>query len=133
MKKIIFSAAIVGLVAISCTKKEEGNKSAISTEELPTVETNIQTEPSALDLNNTQKEVIIGYKAIDGSRATATLTNTDKSNVILIKANNHMFQLDRKELTANGARYERNGVGAEIKGDSLIITQGDTQIDLVRF
>lgn len=133
MKKIIFSAALVGLVAVSCSKKEEGNTSAISTEELPTVETNIQTEPSALDLNNTQKEVIIGYKAVDGSRATATLTNTDKTNVILIKANNHMFQLDRKELTDTGAKYERNGVNAEIKGDSLFIMQGDTVIELVRF
>lgn len=133
MKKIIFSAAIIGLLAISCDKKEGGNKSAISTEELPTVETNIQTEPSALDLNNTQKEVVIGYKAVDGSRATATLVNSDKANTVLIKANNHMFQLDRKELTATGAKYDRNGVTAEIKGDSLYITQGDTVIELVRF
>lgn len=129
MKKSMFILGAAILMLVSCEKKAEGNKAVITKEETTTPEIKPNT---SMDLTNTTEEITYPFKAEDGSRAIAKFTNTEKEKTILIRANNHMFQLDRKELTANGAKYERNGVGAEIKGDSLIITQANTQIDLVR-
>jgi len=85
-----------------------------------------------LQYPNKSEQVTYSYIASDKSRANATFTNTEKGNTILIEANNQKFQLDRKELTPDGGIYERNGVHAEVKKDSLIITQDNLQIDLKR-
>lgn len=67
-----------------------------------------------------------GYKAEDGSRAKATFNSADKT--LVIEANNTKFQLDDK----GNNLYERNGISARAFGDSLIITQQDNVIELVR-
>ncbi len=72
------------------------------------------------------------YKASDGSRAKATFLNNGRSKTILIEANNRKFELDFKNKTQNGELYERSGISAESKGDSLIISQDNNEIALVR-
>ena len=128
MKKsfLIFSVTLLALA--SCGKKTE--EKAVITSNNETNSPIVKPE-TPLDLTNSGEELTYPFKASDGSRAIAKFTNTEKENTILIRANNHMFQLDRKEFTKKGAKYERNGVGAEVLGDSLIITQNDMQIDLV--
>jgi len=64
------------------------------------------------------------YKASDGSRAKATFMNNGRSN--------RKFELDFKNKTQNGELYERSGISAESKGDSLIISQDNNEIALVR-
>ncbi|ROI11412.1 hypothetical protein EGH73_13715 [Epilithonimonas hominis] len=72
------------------------------------------------------------YKASDGSRAKATFMNNGRSKTILIEANNRKFELDFKNKTPEGELYERSGISAESKGDSLIISQDNNEIALVR-
>ena len=131
MKKTAYYLPLFLLITMACNKKENGNTGIIAQDNTNYEKSAITNPDTPMDLLNTAKEITYAFKAIDGSRAIATITNTDKENTIVIKANRNMFQLDRKEITKNGAVYERNGVAAEIKSDSLIITQGNLQIDLV--
>ena len=103
MKKIFFATALLSLVAVSCNKTK-------------TNETNKQTEET------------ISYKGTDGTRANVLLVNSSTENTMTIRANNQKFQLDK----VSDSVYERNGVKAEIKGDSLFILQDDTVIPLVK-
>jgi len=103
MKKIILTSAFLSLLMISCNKAKNGG-------------------------NDDRKEETISYRASDGSRANVLLVTSSKENTMTIRANNQKFQLDKKSDT----EYERNGVKAEIKGDSLFITQDDMVIPLVK-
>jgi len=131
MKKEFLVAFSALTMIIGCKKSESGNKDVV---ELTTSETKVVNENGKSDTittSSTEKTIDgrkmntenIPYKGLDGSRARAIFVNTDKSNTVTIEANNTKFQLDRKELTATGAKYERNGISAELKGDSLIISQ----------
>lgn len=138
-KELIVAFAALSMI-IGCKKSEDGNKGVI---ELTTSETNVVNENGKSDTittSSSSKSIdgrkidteSIPYKALDGSRARAIFVNTEKSNTVMIEANNSKFQLDRKELTSTGAKYERNGISAEVKGDSLLISQGKTIIPLVK-
>lgn len=81
---------------------------------------------------NKTGSVSYSYKATDGSRAKATFINNGRSKSILIEANNRKFELDFKNKTPNGQLYERSGISAESKGDSLIISQDNNEIALVK-
>lgn len=140
MKKELLVAFSVLTMIIGCKKSEDGNKGVV---ELTTSETKVVNENGKSDTittASTTKSIdgrkmdteYVPYIATDGSRAKATFVNTDKANTILIEANNNKFQLDRKSLTSTGAIYERNGISAEVKGDSLLISQGKTIIPLVK-
>ncbi|MGC4128788.1 MAG: hypothetical protein QM564_04350 [Bergeyella sp.] len=125
MKRLIIFAAAGLFTVYGCGKKE-----TVSTEQkAPATEVIYY---GGNDLNNQTEEITYSYIASNKNRANATFTNTKKENTITIKANNQKFQLDRKELTSDGAKYERNGVQAIVKGDSLIILQDNIQIDLVK-
>ncbi|MGV4414876.1 hypothetical protein [Chryseobacterium sp. T1] len=134
---VVFSALTM---IVACKKSDEGNKGVL---ELTTSETKVVTENGKSDTittSSTNQNIdgrnmnteSIPYKALDGSRARAIFVNTEKSNTVMIEANNNKFQLDRKELTSTGAKYERNGISAEVKGDSLLISQGTTIIPLIK-
>lgn len=139
MKKEILIAFCSLALIIGCKKSEDGNKGIISESE--STQTKITDENGKIDSTTTtsiEKNIdgrkmdteSIPYKAEDGSRAKATFVNTDKSSTIMIEANNKKFQLDRKTLTSEGAVYERKGISAEVKGDSLFITQDNNVIHL---
>ncbi len=138
-KHLIAVLCIISLSAINC-KKAEGNKNVITEEN---IETKITTKNGELDSTTTlsQKKIIDGkvinttsytFRATDGSRAKVTFTNAEKSHTIAIEANNHKFQLDQVSASKNSISYERNGIKAVSKGDSLQITQGNNVIELVR-
>lgn len=139
MKK---NSLILGLATtlafVSCKK----NENRITSESLST-ETEIVDDNGKIDSATTtsvEKEVngkkvtsiSYPYKANDGSRAKATFTNDGKSKLITIEANNHKFVLDFKKATAKGELYERNSISAEATADSLLISQGDNIIPLVK-
>lgn len=114
MKKVFIATVLLSAFTISCKKSVERPKDAVSEDSL--------TKAAATS------EEVISYRASDGSRANVTLVSGPKENTMLIKANNSKFLLDRKSPT----RYERNGIEAEIKGDSLFITQDNSIISLVK-
>lgn len=92
---------------------------------------NSEHSPSATTSTNSTSESIT-YKALDGSRAQATFDNDNGKKTITIKANNNKFQLDLVDETHHGSLYERNGVKAIVKGDSISLEQGDNIIPLVK-
>ena len=104
---------MLSVMTVSCKKSTERPKDVSSGDSLAAV---------------SPGEEVISYKASDGSRANVTIVSGPKENTMLIKANNQKFQLDRKSPTV----YERNGIEAEMKGDSLFITQDNTIISLVK-
>lgn len=76
----------------------------------------------------TPQEEVYSYKGSDGSRSKITLINTPRENTMTIEANGNKFQLDKKSANV----YERNGIKAEIVGDSLFINQDNLVIALAR-
>lgn len=137
-KSIVIAFCALGLVT-SCKKSAEGNKDVVS--ESHTSETKVTNNNGKIDSTNMTstetvvdgkkvQEVSIPYKASDGSRAKATFVTDNNGSTLLIEANNTKFQLDKKKQTATGVIYERNGISAEKKGDSLFITQDNKVIHL---
>ncbi len=135
---IVIAFFALGLMT-SCKKSDGGNKGIIS--ESHTTETKVTDNNGKIDSSTLSsstrivngkkvQEVSIPYKASDGSRAKATYVTIDNLSTIIIEANNKKFELDKKSNTAAGAIYERNGITAEKKGDSLFITQDNNVIHL---
>ncbi len=130
---------ILAIFAIStlgaCKKSSDGNKSVLVDESVETTVNNNNGEIDSSTTKTVTKEIdgqktteeTKTYKATNGSRANVTIINSPKENTMLIKANGIKYQLDKKSET----RYERNGVSAEIKGDSLLINQDNMVIELV--
>ena len=77
-------------------------------------------------------EVSHTYKAEDGSRAKATFIDDGKNKTISLESNHNKFVLDFKKKTAEGEFYERSTISAETKGDSLLISQDNQVIHLVK-
>ncbi|WP_300673415.1 hypothetical protein [Soonwooa sp.] len=138
---LLIAGVLLSLVTVSCKKSEGGNKDVISessSSQTTVVDNNgkvdsVTTSSSEQNVNGNQtQEVSVPYKGLDGTRAKATFTTDKSGKTIMIEANNNKFQLDLKSKSATGEHYERNGVSAVTKGDSLIISQGNTVIPLVK-
>jgi len=134
MKKILLSAVLLSVI-VACKKSTDGNTGIVkNTEESIVTNENgridsASAESTTTEINGkTEKEETRSYKASNGNRANIVLFSSAKENTMTIRANGQKYQLDKKSST----EYERNGVKAEIKGDSLFIIQGDNVISLVR-
>ena len=137
-KFLLLSLPVLSLL-FSCKKDQDSKmtKEAYSSE-ITTVDDNGKKD--SMTTTSMEKEIdgnktgsySYPYKATDGSRAKATFMNNGRSKTILIEANNRKFELDFKNKTPNGELYERSGISAESKGDSLIISQDNNEIALVK-
>ncbi|GGG44736.1 hypothetical protein [Epilithonimonas arachidiradicis] len=139
MKKYtLISGFVAALALVSCKK----NDTKMTSESYST-ETTVTDENGKIDSVTTTsmektvdgkkvQEYSVPYKAGDGSRAKATFTDNGKSKTIILEANNNKFVLDFKKKTAEGEFYERNTISAETKGDSLLISQDNQVMHLVR-
>jgi|SRR6218665_1032371 len=126
------------LALVSCKKNDSKR-----TSESYSSETTVTDENGKIDSvtttsmekssdGNKIQEYSVPYKAEDGSRAKATFINNGKSKTITLEANNNKFVLDFKKKTSEGELYERNTISAETKGDSLLISQDNQVMHLVR-
>lgn len=77
-----------------------------------------------------KEEKMVVYMASDKSRAKVTFQKENEVETLLIESNNRKFQLDKKSDSSGIKIYERNGIKAEIKGDSLFIIQDSITIPL---
>jgi major membrane immunogen (membrane-anchored lipoprotein) len=137
-KFLLLSLPVLSLL-FSCKKDQDSKmtKEAYSSE-ITTVDDNGKKD--SMTTTSMEKEIdgnktgsySYPYKATDGSRAKATFMNNGRSKTILIEANNRKFELDFKNKTPNGELYERSGISAESKEDSLIISQDNNEIALVK-
>lgn len=114
--------SIIAMVAFACMsvdcKQSEGNKNVIK-----------------METDNQPKAYIVGsnsytYRGLDGIRAKVVFNNTDKDKTVMVQANNNRIELDRKSDANGEIHYERAGITAVAKGDSLIITQDGNVIPL---
>lgn len=138
---LLIAAVLLSVVSLSCKKSEGGNKGVISessSSETTVVDNNgkvdtLTTSTEQISDGNQTMETSVAYKGLDGTRAKATFSSGKSGKTLVIEsANSQKYQLDFKSKTAEGEHYERNGVSANTKGDSLIISQGDTEIPLVK-
>lgn len=142
MKKL-FIYAFAGLLTLAACKKAE-KKPEKDIAETQTTETEINinngkadslvtvSETKTINGKTVEEEYSYPYVGLDKTRAKATFINKKNEHTITIEANNQKFVLDKKGDTPTGSIYERNSVKAEVKGDSLFITQGNTIIPLYK-
>ena len=139
--RIIFSTVvIVSLTMVSCKKSSEGNKNVLvkETSETSYSDINGKTDSTAsfsyqrTENGKTNREETVVYTGLDNAKAKVTFIDTPNEHTLTIEANKRKFQLDKKESNPLKTTYERNGIKAEEKGDSLYIIQGDNIIPLKR-
>lgn len=111
MKNILIASFAI-LTIMSCNKNADGNKASIKEQ---------------------KEENMVVYIAADKSRAKVTFQKENEKETILIEANKKKFQLDKIEDKEGVTTYERNGVKAEVKGDSLYIIQDSIVIPLKKW
>ena len=125
MKKTVFALVFMSLMnVISCTK-ESGNKGVIKED------TAVRQPDSNIDKTTVAGSNDYTYRGLQGVRAKVTFNNSDKDNTLVIKANNKQFELDKKSSENGEVQYERAGIKALVKGDSIIVEQDGNVIPLV--
>lgn len=134
IKKIILGCVLCTLM-ISC--KKDGNKGVVKAGE----ETQILADNGGVDSTISYKTDINGnksvktdfvYKATDGTLVNVVFDYNPEKRNVTITSNNKTFILDKTEAKTNETTYEKADMKATVKGDSLIIHQGDNIIELVK-
>lgn len=134
IKKIIL-ASLLSIFMISC--KKDGNKGVVKAgEETPILADNGKPDSTIsyktdVDGNKSVKTDFV-YKATDGSLANVVFNYDPEKRSVSITSNNKTFILDKTEAKTNETTYEKADMKATVKGDSLIIHQGDNVIELVK-
>ena len=128
----LLCATVLISAATSCKKTANGNKNIL----VETTETTVKSDSLIKKerheqlrnsiTGNDKESKIYPYRALDGSAAKVTFNN-GSAGQLTIEAHDNKFELDKK---APG-NYERNGISAKVKGDSLIIVQDGNEIPLV--
>lgn len=135
MKKITPATLAIALAALltGCKEKktEEGDIELTTTQTTVKSDSAMKSERQAelyssiTGADKTSKT--FPYRAMDGSGAKVTFNNGKDGQPLTVEANGKKFELDKR---GDGA-YGRNGIDAQIKGDSLLIRQDDNEIPLV--
>ncbi len=139
MKKsiLVLSASVLSLM--SCNKNNSGNKAVLEqdTSSTEVVDHNGKIDSAtdashevAVDDKVVDREESFLYSGLDKSKAKIIFTDKGKDHTITIQSNNKTFILDKKDSKDGTVTYERSGIKAEVKGDSLFIIQGETVIPL---
>ena len=72
------------------------------------------------------------YKATDGSLVKVVFNYDPKEYTIAITNNKKTFTLKKVQSTGSETTYEKDEMKARVTGDSLILHQGETIIELVK-
>ncbi|WP_258319658.1 hypothetical protein [Chryseobacterium chendengshani] len=70
------------------------------------------------------------YKATDGTLVKVVFNYDPKESSVSITNNKKTFTLDKVESKGNETIYEKDEMKAKVKGDSLILHQGENVIEL---
>lgn len=136
--KIIFAATCAALALMSCKKTESGNKGVV--EEAPAPK-EILTDVGGPDSTVAYKTDIQGektiktdfvYKATDKSLVKVVFDYNPEKRTVSITNNNKTFVLEKSEARTHETVYKKDDMTATVKGDSLIIHQGENIIELVK-
>ncbi|WP_312903046.1 hypothetical protein [Chryseobacterium taichungense] len=136
MKKGIFIAlGMIMLSLTSCKKSESGNKNVIKSDSSGVVladngkvDSTIQYETDINGKKYVKTDYV--YKATDGSLAKVVFNYDEET--MSVRSNNKTFILKKVESKGNETTYEKMDMKATVKGDSLILDQGNNIIQLVK-
>lgn len=135
-KELILSIGILMFSLSSCKKSEEGNKGIIKAD---SANTEILADNGAIDSTIAYNTDINGkksiktdyvYKATDKSLVKVVFNYDPKNRTVSITNNNKTFVLEKSEAKVNETIYKKDDMTATVKGDSLIIHQGNNIIEL---
>lgn len=136
MKKVLLTATAAIVVSLtSCKKSENGNKSVLKSEESGVILADNGKVDSTIhyetDVNGKKYlKTNYVYKATDGSLVKVVFNYDEKT--MSVRSNNKTFILNKVESKGNETTYEKMDMKATVKGDSLILDQGDNIIELVK-
>ena len=138
MKKgILIAASFVALSFTSCKKNESGNKGIVKSDSAQTmladdgqVDTNIGYNTDVNGKKSIKTDYV--YKATDGALVKVVFNYSPEENNVSITSNKKTFILDKVQSTGTETTYEKEEMKATVKGDSLILHQGDNIIELVK-
>lgn len=138
MKKgILIAASFVALSFTSCKKNESGNKGIVKSDSVQTmladdgqVDTNIGYNTDVNGKKSIKTDYV--YKATDGTLVKVVFNYSPEENNVSITSNKKTFILDKVQSTGTETTYEKEEMKATVKGDSLILHQGDNVIELVK-
>lgn len=136
MKKGIFIAvAMISLLLIGCKKSESGNKSVLKSDSSGVimadngkVDSTVQYQTDVNGKKYVKTDYV--YKATDGSLVKVVFNYEEKT--MSVRSNNKTFILNKVESKGNETTYEKMDMKATVKGDSLILDQGNNIIQLVK-
>ena len=137
MIKKVISIVILSVLTIAC--KNEGNKGVLKTD--AKADTIVLTDKGEIDSTVSYNTDINGkkfvktdfvYKATDGSLVKVIFNYDSKARSLKITNNNKTFVLDKTSSEVHQTIYEKDDMKATVKGDSLIIDQGNNIIELKR-
>ena len=72
------------------------------------------------------------YRATDGTLVKVVFNYDSAHRNVSIRSNNKTFILEKTEAKPNETIYEKDDMKALVKGDSLILHQGNNIIELVK-
>ncbi|UOE38478.1 hypothetical protein [Chryseobacterium oryzae] len=138
MKKVINISmiALFTITFVSC--KKEGNKAVIKKDNSQeTVLADNGEVDSTVGYNtdikgNKSIKTDYVYQATDGSPVKVIFDYNPDDRNVSIRSNNKTFILKKAEAKPNETVYEKEDMKATVKGDSLVIRQGDNVIQLVK-
>lgn len=136
MKKgILIAAAFVAFSVVSCKKNESGNKGVVKSDSPEQILADNGKIDSTIGYNvdvNGKKTIKTDYvyKATDGTLVKVVFNYNPKESSVSITNNKKTFILDKVESKGNETIYEKDEMKASVKGDSLIIHQGNNIIEL---
>ena len=137
-KELILSIGILMFSLSSCKKSEEGNKGIIKSD---SANTQVLADNGAIDSTIAYNTDINGkksiktdyvYRATDKSLVKVVFNYDPKNRTVSITNNNKTFVLEKSEAKVNETIYKKDDMTATVKGDSLIIHQGNNIIELER-
>lgn len=137
-KSILIAVSFLAVSLIGCKKNESGNKGIVKTENSEqTVLADDGKADSTIAYNvdvNGKKTIKTDYvyKATDGTLVKVVYDYNPEKRTLKVTNNNKTFVLEKSEAKANETIYEKADMKATVKGDSLIIHQGDNIIELVK-
>lgn len=131
---VILSSALL-LSTVGCKKNEGGNKNVLKSDRSGAiladngkVDSTIQYKTDVNGKKYIKTDYV--YKATDGSLAKIVFNYEEKT--MSVRSNNKTFILNKTESTGSETTYEKMGMKATVKGDSLILDQGNNIVELVK-
>ncbi|AYN00398.1 hypothetical protein [Chryseobacterium sp. 3008163] len=137
-RSILIATSFLAVSLVGCKKNESGNKRIVKTENSEqTVLADDGKADSTIAYNvdvNGKKSIKTDYvyKATDGTLVKVVYDYNPEKRTLKVTNNNKTFVLEKSEAKTNETTYEKADMKATVKGDSLIIHQGDNIIELVK-